>query len=52
MVALEEFITTTLQLILHAVMLVMAIWIYRVARTRASRLLLYASNCYTLARYG
>jgi hypothetical protein len=46
-----EFVSTTLQIILCIVLLVVAIRTYRVHRTRSLRLLLYACICYTLVRF-
>ncbi len=47
-----EFVSTTLQIILCIVLVVVAFRTYRMQRTRGLRLLLYASICYALVRFG
>ena len=47
-----EFVSTALQIILCIVLVVVAFRTYRVQRTRGLRLLLYASICYALVRFG
>ncbi len=47
-----EFVSTTLQIVLCIVLVVVAIRTYRMQRTRGFRLLLNASICYALARFG
>jgi hypothetical protein len=47
-----EFASTTLQILLCIVLVVVAIRTYRMRRTRGLRLLLYASICYALVRFG
>jgi uncharacterized membrane protein YwaF len=46
-----DFFTTTLLIILHVVLLVVAIRVYVTKRTRAAGLLLLACIAYTLARF-
>jgi hypothetical protein len=46
-----DFLTTTLLIILHVVLLVVAIRVYVTERTRAAGLLLLACIAYTLARF-
>jgi hypothetical protein len=50
MVNVGDFLTTTLLIILHVVLLVIAIRVYLATRTRAAGLLLSAAIAYTLAR--
>ena len=47
-----EFVSTTLQILLCIVLVVVAIRTYRMQRTRGLRLLLCASVCYAIVRFG
>jgi hypothetical protein len=46
-----DFLTTTLLIVLHVVLIVVAVRVYLAERTRASGFLLLACIAYTLARF-